>query len=317
MTVKSMLRHAAQPVLGRIAFSLRTRCRETPVRIPVIGGTGLGFFDQVRTNAETWKLDLYRFLLESRKGIFLDIGVNLGQTLVQIRTINPNRPYVGFEPNPRCIGYVERLAELNRYRNVELLAAAIGKQCGTMSLHLPEGRSTDSTATLIKDLRPSTRHMSRPAPVLSEHELEGLMAERSAGVIKVDVEGAELEVLLGLRGLLARDRPAVVCEVLFADPNADLDWHQQRNQRLTRLLQVLDYEVYQVQKSACGRSLLGLDRIDEFQRGFYSPSTADQCDYLFMPSEMAASCTGGVCSSVTNQTAETRSISISQPCSSP
>ena len=317
MTIKSMLRHAAQPVLGRIAFSLRTRCRETPVRIPVIGGTGLGFFDQVRTNAETWKLDLYRFLLDQREGLFIDIGVNLGQTLVQIRTINPNMSYVGFEPNPRCIGYVERLTELNHYRKVELVAAAIGQHGGTMSLHLPEGRSTDSTATLIKDLRPSARQTSRSVPVLNGDQIEGVLAGRSAAVIKIDVEGAELEVIQGLRTQLARGRPAVVCEVLFADPDADIDWHQQRNRCLMKLLRKLDYEVYQIRKSDCGRKMLGLEPIKEFKREFHSPSTADQCDYLFMPSEMAASCTGGVCSSVTNQTAETRSISISQPCSSP
>lgn len=285
MKLKSMARQAVQPLLGRVAFNLRTRAHGKAVTIPIIQGTGLGMFDQVRSQAEGWKLELFSALLACYDGIFMDIGVNLGQTLIQLRVVDAERPYIGFEPNPKCIGYVERLAELNGYRHVELLAVAIGQQCTTMSLHLPAGRSTDSTATLISDLRPGAKHESQPAAVLSEHQLQDLLAGRKPGIIKIDVEGAELEVLYGLETLLRKQRPAVLCEVLYVDPHADIERHHQRHQRLMRLLNELDFAVYRINKSRCGRSVLGLERVFEFPPRIYSSLTAAQCDYLFLPAE--------------------------------
>ncbi len=285
MNLKSVLRRAAQPFLGRIAFSLRTRARGEAVSIPIIQGTGLGMFDQLRRQTEGWKLDLFQALLARYDGIFVDIGVNLGQTLLQLRVVDADRPYVGFEPNPKCIGYVERLAELNGFRHVELLAVAVGRQCGTMPLHMPDGRSTDSTATLIDDLRPSANHTSQPAAVLSEHQLHGLLAGRKVGIVKIDVEGSELEVLHGLESLLKEQRPAVLCEVLYADRHADLDQHHQRQQGLTGLLNELGFAAYRINKSTCGRFVMGLERVYEFPREIYSAETAMQCDYLFLPAE--------------------------------
>jgi hypothetical protein len=39
-------------------------------------------------------------------------------------------------------------------------------------------------------------------------------ASTDVSVVKIDVEGAELDVLRGMRGTLARTRPAVICEIL-------------------------------------------------------------------------------------------------------
>ncbi len=287
MQLRSLLRDAAQPLLGHLSFSLPARTDTGRVRVPVVCGTGLGVFDQVRRGAETWKISLYRSLLQRRDGVFLDVGANLGQTLIQVRQVDTERAYVGFEPNPSCIGYVDKLVQLNGYRNVELLSVGIGETCGTASLHLPSGRSTDSTATLIRDLRPRVEQQARPVAILHERQLDGVIAGREVAAIKIDVEGAELEVLLGLRQLLLGERPPVLCEVLFADPGANIDAVDRRNRELMHLLGALDFEVYRIQKSADGQRIESLLRVREFAREYYTSANADLCDYLFLPAETA------------------------------
>jgi FkbM family methyltransferase len=135
-------------------------------------------------------LGLYKRLLGLADGLFVDVGVNLGQTLIQLRQIDRERPYLGFEPNPDCLHYVDTLIRRNSYAHVELLAVGIGENTGVLSLYLPPGRSTDSTATLIKDLRPDRDYDARQVPIFSEDHLVGLIGDRKLGVVKVDVEGS-------------------------------------------------------------------------------------------------------------------------------
>ena len=69
------------------------------------------------------------------------------------------------------------------------------------------------------------------------------LAIDSVAVLKVDVEGAELEVLEGLRRTLTRDRPIVIFEALPTGyhlypaviPIANADERQQRRKRLQAL----------------------------------------------------------------------------------
>lgn len=50
-----------------------------------------------------WKIDLFKRILSVKKGDFIDIGVNVGQTLLNINSIDINSGYIGFEPNSNCV----------------------------------------------------------------------------------------------------------------------------------------------------------------------------------------------------------------------
>lgn len=294
MHLKTRLRHLAQPLLRHLVFSLPIKTAGGKVWIPILEGTGLGVYEQLRGGEDAWKLALYRDLPADREGLFLDVGANLGQTLIEVRQVDADWPYLGFEPNPDCLHYIYHLARTNGYRNLDLLAVGIGASTGVLSLYLPRGRSTDSTATLIADLRPTRELESRHVPIFNETHLAGLMASRRAGFVKIDVEGAELEVVTGLRGLLERDRPPLLCEVLFTAPGADLETSRTRNAQLMELLQGLEYRVLQIQKSPDLRRTVGLTPIEVFPSDYHRPANAHQCDYLFLPREGAEAMLGRV-----------------------
>lgn len=50
--------------------------------------------------------------------------------------------------------------------------------------------------------------------VAAGDEALAAVGDEPIGIVKIDVEGGELEVLRGLQGTLARHRPLVVCEIL-------------------------------------------------------------------------------------------------------
>ena len=51
-------------------------------------------------------------LLKKKNGAYLDIGVNIGQTLMKLKSVNPKIEYIGFEPNATCVHYVNKLIDM-------------------------------------------------------------------------------------------------------------------------------------------------------------------------------------------------------------
>ena len=97
--------------------------------------------------------------------------------------------------------------------------------------------------------------------------------------MKIDVEGGELEVLQGLTGTIARDRPAIICEVL---PVYDTTNDRGRRRRtrcdaLTAILRERGYTIIRIRHEGHWEPL---DHI---------PTHGDMSlvDYVFAPSEIA------------------------------
>src|SRR5690348_13368483 len=65
------------------------------IRVPVIGGIQC-------EESEPWFLQLLTLLLPYNKGSFVDVGANLGQTMIKVKALDSARKYIGFEPNPTC-----------------------------------------------------------------------------------------------------------------------------------------------------------------------------------------------------------------------
>jgi FkbM family methyltransferase len=132
--------------------------------------------------------------------VVLDVGANVGfYTLLAARSVGSAGRVIAIEPNPRNVRYLKRHIELNGQLQVTVVAAAAGATDGTakfaMSEHAEMGRlSAQGTETV------------------TVRSLDSLATELGLGhvrLMKIDVEGAELEVLLGATGILERDRPFI------------------------------------------------------------------------------------------------------------
>lgn len=87
-------------------------------------------------------------------------------------------------------------------------------QCRLARLRLP---ADDSSASTVKGFRPHEFYRETLwVPMLrGDQALRDVLhhGQRPA-IVKVDVEGGELEVLEGMEQILGQDRPFVLCEVL-------------------------------------------------------------------------------------------------------
>src|SRR5436190_18165923 len=108
-------------LLKNLNTTVARRINGKTVRVPLIGGIG---YDNLNIYDE-WMREVLRRIISIKKGTFVDVGVNLGQTLIKLRTTEPVMEYVGFEPNPKCIYYCNTLIEVNSFRNCKLVPVGL------------------------------------------------------------------------------------------------------------------------------------------------------------------------------------------------
>lgn len=146
--------------------------------------------------------------------IVLDVGANVGYiSAVSASYTGSGGEVHGFEPLWECYARLERLRALNpqlcfRFNNV-----ALGETEGFLPIaYNPAGDSRNATLVPGKHF-PEARQV--PVKRLDQYIKENIPAPERIKLIKIDVEGFEFPVLLGLKNFLLATacRPAIVCEI--------------------------------------------------------------------------------------------------------
>jgi FkbM family methyltransferase len=140
----------------------------------------------------------------------IDIGANVGSVAGQLcRAVGPAGLVWAVEPLPRNVDRLRLLVETNGLQQLDVLPYALGSERGTATIRLSgDGSSGCSsfTASWISDGSLDVR----------TERLDDLTADVDGGrqlrLVKLDVEGFELEVLEGAEATLRRWRPLVYCE---------------------------------------------------------------------------------------------------------
>jgi FkbM family methyltransferase len=225
------------------------------VRIPLLGGIG---FDNLQAG-ETWLDPVLQVLMGRRAGTFVDVGVNVGQTLIRVKRLNPDAPYIGFEPNPVCYSYTQRLIADNGFQHCTLLPVGLSSKAGIASFFIRS--DADVGGSTIDGFR-SARQYSRieRVAVFPGDDALATLGTPPLSVIKIDVEGAELEVIEGLRGTLAT-RPFVVCEILpvFTEDGAKGRFRKPRQEALLDCMRQAQYVLYRIMPDASIAPLTGIE----------------------------------------------------------
>ena len=187
-------------------------------------------------------------------------------------------PYIGFEPNPACNQYLEILIDKNKFVNAKVFPIGISTKTQVLELKFYNNDSTDSSASIVENFRPSSIKKSLNVPVFAFNELSVNVPH--ASIIKIDVEGAELEVITSLMNKLKSDRPIVLLEILPVY-KVENEVRVNRQKRIESILSELGYIIFRVIK--LDSNFKNLKMIPEF--GIHSD--LNQCDYILSPKEKA------------------------------
>jgi FkbM family methyltransferase len=135
--------------------------------------------------------------------VFFDVGAGLGFfTILGARLVGPEGTVVAFEPELANLESIRSNVEANGFGNVVVTGTAVSGETR-------EGLVRGSGATA----RLTSTAPGVPVEIVSIDDFVAARPELVPAVVKIDVEGHELEVIRGMHETLARHRPRIVCEL--------------------------------------------------------------------------------------------------------
>jgi FkbM family methyltransferase len=133
--------------------------------------------------------------------LFVDVGANLGYyTAMGSLLVGAHGRVVAIEPSPVCLPRLERLVDIGGLANVRLHRTAVGAAESTALLYDVTRATNSGAATLRSDLaRESGAGVE--VTVVRLDDIEDLRDAAEIGLLKIDTEGFEADVLAGAPSL--------------------------------------------------------------------------------------------------------------------
>lgn len=152
----------------------------------------------------------------------VDVGSNVGASLIQMLAVRPAAQAIAIEPSARylsCLRY-----NLNGFAHTEILPVALGRRKGQTWLY------NNTTSASVVNMH-YCGFESLGKQLVKMRTLDDVMRHRGpASLVKVDTDGYDMEVLRGAGGVLRDDQPIVYFELeprlLRQAPDVDLAWLQ-------------------------------------------------------------------------------------------
>jgi FkbM family methyltransferase len=139
---------------------------------------------------------------------WLDVGAHYGYTAIALsRIVGDTGRVFAFEPVLSTAGCISRTRELNRLHHLTVVPFALDQSESPRTVELP----------LVRGMADSTIARSAWTERIMTTSLDAVWSslcggDRRVDGIKIDVQGMEFSALLGMREILARQRPKLVIE---------------------------------------------------------------------------------------------------------
>ncbi|MFC5431664.1 FkbM family methyltransferase [Paraburkholderia denitrificans] len=144
-----------------------------------------------------------------RPGTVVEIGANIGSQTVPLAKAAKalGAEVITFEPQPFLFQNLCANLALNAVDNVTAWPYACAADPGTVWFKRPNYKRTGNFGAVSVQTQPLESGIQVPCV-----RLDDMMRERTVQLLKVDVEGFELQVLQGARDVLTKHRPLLYVE---------------------------------------------------------------------------------------------------------
>lgn len=193
--------------------------------LPDTGSIGL-----FRDEFERW---IWSYLKVSKGQSFLDVGAHVGKYTVQLaRLVGESGHVIAVEPHPRNYELLLLNIRHSGMKNIAAFQVAAWKEDCALELFLGKDSGVHSLRRGLQEWHGFDT--DRGGVTVDAKRLDDILEDFEIRVdwIKIDAEGAEIEVLQGLQRTLIEDRPNLVVE----------SW-KPNQENLRRLLAKFDYGV--------------------------------------------------------------------------
>jgi FkbM family methyltransferase len=153
--------------------------------------------------------ELYPGFVAERGWTVLDVGANVGlYSMRAARQVGKEGLVVSLEPNPVSYYWLKKNLELNGMNNVKVYPTAMGSAEGYALFHAGTGNNIRLSSFSEEHIRAAQHHqdIDTYAIRVPVKKLDSFMrtefGEKTVDLMKVDVEGSELDVFRGTEAML-------------------------------------------------------------------------------------------------------------------
>lgn len=208
------------------------------------------------TNKEEFKLlcdeifnkEIYKTKLTSKSPIIFDLGAHIGLATIYFKEKYPNSHVYSFEPNPNIFPILEENITFNRFEDVSLFNIALGNKEEERTFYIDNtGKNCFSTSGFNKNAwngKQSTVRIKVKTDKLSKYITQPI------DLLKVDIEGAETEVL---KELSESKKLELVKKII-------IEYHPVNQASYHNLVKLLNTHMFtvEIKKDAYGENLVDI-----------------------------------------------------------
>ncbi len=182
---------------------------------------------------EIFNHQIYYFETDEPKPIIIDGGAHVGLATLYFKWLYPQSQIIAFEPNPQLFQLLEKNVGQNDLQDVTLVNKALGKHEDQAKFYIDETNwQWYSTGSMYKGAW-TGEQKTKEITVLTTRLDSYLKDLPRVDLLKLDIEGKEMQVILSLKDQLSKVR------------NLIFEFHPTRDQRLSELLSFLQKRGYQ------------------------------------------------------------------------
>ena len=146
--------------------------------------------------------------------VFWDIGTNIGLYSLILGAKSSQVKVVCFEPEPRCFARLNANIALNDFENIECYEIALSSENAELLLNASPEFGVGDHSLMNKEI---VGAKTIKIQAVKGDDFANSHPSVFPTVLKIDVEGAEIEVIKGLKEVMSNPKcRAVLCEVHFA-----------------------------------------------------------------------------------------------------
>jgi FkbM family methyltransferase len=177
--------------------------------------------------------------------IALDIGGNIGlQSIRMSKSVGEHGKVFAFEPLAHLQEKFSRNIKLNKAGNIKLFPYALSNVECEADFHINKGNWNQGTFNISNNQEGTeVQHVI----IKIGDDIPDIKALKTIDLVKIDVEGFEYQVLLGLKQTISKHKPRIIFEY-------DSNYWQENGQSINEcfnLLSSLNYTLYQITPVGC------------------------------------------------------------------
>jgi FkbM family methyltransferase len=169
----------------------------------------------------------FKDFLPKKDDIVFDIGASIGvYTLIYSKLVGENGKVLAFEPNNQAFNLLTKNIKINRFKNIVAFNKAVWSKSTSIKMKMGNIISFD------KAFNGNGDNVYEIKAVTIDNIVRKLSLKR-VNLIKVDVEGSEVEVLKGGINTLRKFKPKLIIEVH--------EWLGVNKSKIERMLKKLNF----------------------------------------------------------------------------